>query len=335
MGRLSLPIRLFGYLIVFLLAELVDHKGRSAHGQNAAYRKHPSAVRAGLGQLKALGVHHGKGHHRMDRAVICLHLNSLAVDGGGSGEQGPVTDRAGFALGGGDDQFDIALEQVVILVRGDLSDCVLVVLKALDDDPAFKGGYKLGRLFFPGNMLRHIVNAVYLFGFYIVTVRVVVEDELDIPKVPRSIGKLLRHVDAIAVNMGVILESVGILGVSAAPCECDGVGVAAVAADQPCVNVQGTGIGDAHSAVGVATVQAVGAIDVLICVDLCKAGICHGDGHSLPGGQFGISHIKFPGSLVPCVQKFGALLICVELDKYVILIVGNALGQFIHKGVLT
>ncbi len=268
MGRQGLPIKLSVHLIAFLLAELIDHKDGGPHCQHPADCEHPCPVGAGLGKLKTLGVHNGKGNRRMDGASVRQHLNALVVDRGGGGQHRAAAVGTGLARLSGELYLDAASKQVVVLIRRGLRGRVLVVLEPPDDDLSHGGGYKLRRLRLLGGAARHIVDAVDLPCLHIVVVRIIVQEEADILNLPRTVGELLRQHEAVAVNMGVVPEGVGTLGVASAPCEGDGVRVAAIAAEQACVRTQGAGIRDAHGAVGVAPVQALRAVDALSGVDL-------------------------------------------------------------------
>ena len=183
-------------------------------------------------------------------------------------------------------------------------------------------------------MSGHIVNTIKQLCGHIIAVGVVAENELDVFKAPRAVGEFLGHVDSVAVNMGVAVEGVGVLGVGAAPGEGHSVGVAAVAEYQFGVRIEGTGIGNAQGAVGIAPVQAVGVIDRFAGVDLRKPCLRHGDGHLLSGGQFGIADRKFPGGFIPCGHRLRAGCVLEKLELYIILVVGDAFGQLIHKGIL-
>ena len=56
----------------------------------------------------------------------------------------------------------------------------------------------------------------------------------------------MGQVDAVGVNMGVVIQHIVILGAGAPPGQLDGVGITGIAVHHTLVRLDGAGVGDAH-----------------------------------------------------------------------------------------
>ena len=95
------------------------------------------------------------------------------------------------------------------------------------------------------------------------------------------------------------------------------------------------GIGDSHGAVGVARVDHESAgVHSLGGVDLGQTVSGHFDGHNgFPGIGGVVGNGKFAVSLRPLGNGIHASGIGEELQNHIALVVGQTLGQGIHKGI--
>ena len=137
--------------------------------------------------------------------------------------------------------------------------------------------------------------------------------------------------------MAVVHKRVIIAGVAALPLERDGIAVAGVAIAHGIVRIELRLVGDAHRAVGVAGIDHIHAgVDRIAAVDVRKAGCRHGDRHHvLPVGPGIICDRELSAVFVPGADMVGAIGVLEELDQDIVLLIADALGQGIHKGVLT
>ena len=156
----------------------------------------------GFGQIKAAGVHNGQKSFGVLAAVVLQHIDSIAVNGCGSGQQmvlqmnlghilqiagiiddggipGVILDQAqhigfidvtqfsGFLLG--NDDFNIVLQQSVAIVGADLGDGVGVILQTLNDDLAGVAigfhGNEVGSFFGIVGVIYHVINALGFVQF--------------------------------------------------------------------------------------------------------------------------------------------------------------------------
>ena len=229
----------------------------------------------------------------------------------------PVDAAQGFALGLGYHDLDAVFQQRVAVGRLYLRPGVGIVLQAFEDQLAVLRRDKVGGVLFLGCMAGNIPNALGLVELAdkVVTVRVVMDDELHFGEVPASVGKLLRHVDAVNVEVAVVNEGVIVAGVAALPGEDNIVGIARVAVGHAAVAVDFGLVGDPQGAVGVAGVDhACLGIDAAAGVDLCEAGGRHGDRHNACAVRGGVvAHKETVRGLAPGRDKVGASLVPEEL----------------------
>ena len=75
-------------LVGLLLAGSEDNDACSAsHGDDAQNAEHPGTMVTGLGQVEAAGVDHGQRSVGVDAAVVLQHIDVVAVNGSGGGQQ--------------------------------------------------------------------------------------------------------------------------------------------------------------------------------------------------------------------------------------------------------
>ena len=156
------------------------------------------------------------------------------------------------------------------------------------------------------------------------------QQELHVLHLAAVVAELLENVDAVGVDMAAVLQRVKISGVGALPSQHDIVGVVLVA--HLGVGGQCGGVGDAHGAVGIAPLHAVG-VNALRLVDLAQTRLGHADGHGV--GGIIVGHGEFAGILRPSGDLIGAASVLEELDDYILLIVTDALGHGIDVSILT
>ena len=310
-----------------------DHEGRRAHGNHAEHGVHPDPPGAGLGQVEALGVHHRQRDNGVGGFSVLEHRHLILIDLSAGRQQRGVAPGAAIRALGGDLHCDIVPKQGVALIGLDLRGDIGVVLHPLDDDMTVLTGDEDRGLFFVCGVAGDIVDAVLPLGLQEVVVRLVLDDEFHVLKLPGAVGELLGQVNAVGVNMGVILQHVVILGAGAPPGQLDGVGIAGVAVHHALVGLDGTGVGDAHEAFGESAVNAVRAIDRAAAVDLGKARPGHFDGHAAATGRLWVGDGEFAVVLAPGRNLVLAAIVPVELDHHVALVVADPGGKLILKGV--
>ena len=310
-----------------------DHEGRRAHGNHAEHGVHPDPPGAGLGPVEALGVHHRQRDNGVGGFSVLEHRHLILIDLSAGCQQRGVAPGAAIRALGGDLHGDIVPEQRVALVGLDLRGDIGVVLHAFDDDMAVLSGDEDRGLFFVCGVAGDIVDAVLPLRLQEVVVHLVLDDELHVLKLPGAVGKLFGQVDAVGVNMGVVLQHIVILGACAPPGQLDGVGIAGIAVHHALVRLDGTGVSNAHEALGEAAVNAVGSIDRTASIDLGQACPGHFDGHGAAAGRLRVGHGKLAVVLAPGRDLILASVVPVELDHHVALVVADAGGKLILKGV--
>ena len=189
-------------------------------------------------------------------------------------------------------------------------------------------GNKSGGVGFLCGKALGIIHAILLLSNHEYIIGVVVQPELHVSHIAAVVAKLLENVDAVCIHMAAILEGVKVSRVGTLPSQYDLVGVVGIA--HLGVGGQGGGVGEAHGAIRVATLHAVGIHGGRL-VDLRQTGIGHADGHGV--GGIIVTHGKFAGVHRPGGDLVGAASVLEELDDHVVLVVADALGHGIDVGV--
>ena len=237
-----------------------------------------------------------------------------------------------------DDHLHGSLEQRIGAVRLDLGQRVGVILQPLDRELARRGRHKVGGTVCLCRLtghVPHILRGIEGTG-EIVVVRTVLDQELNLGSVAASIGEVLVHVKAEAVDRSIVGQGVIEAGVAALPGQGDFIGVAGIAEDEGIIRVQRDPIGDAQGAVAVSAVDRGGSgIDGAAGVDFAETCRRHGDGHdALAVRARGISYGELLAVCGPGGDFVGAGRFTVELQHNIVLLVGDAGAQGIHEGVL-
>ena len=73
--------------VTLLTGSQNDHCSRTGHSQDTEDSEHHGAVITGFGQIEATGVDHGQRSFCIGRAVILQHVDCVAVNSCGSGQQ--------------------------------------------------------------------------------------------------------------------------------------------------------------------------------------------------------------------------------------------------------
>ena len=199
-------------------------------------------------------------------------------------------------------------------------------------------GAELGGIGFLLSVAGDVINALRLvqLRLYIVVVRGVFQQKLHVVKVAVVVAELLGQVKAVGVHMAIIGQRVVILRVGALPGQGDVIGIARIAVNYGGIAVHGTSVSNAHGQVAVAPEQAgSGIINGSGGVDLRKTICCHGNGHAAAGFRAVVRVVgsKLPVLLHPNRHPICAGSILEELNLHVILVILDALGEFVHKGV--
>ena len=244
----------------------------------------------------------------------------------------------GFTFGLRDHDLDAVLQQRIAVGGLHLCPGVGIVLQALEDQLAVLRRDEVGSVLFLGYMIGHIPNALGLVELADeeITIRIVVDDKLHFGEVSASIGKLLRHVDAVDIDVAIVHEGIIVRAVRALPGEDNIVRVASVAVGHRGVAVHCGLIGNAEGAIAVPAVDHAGlGVDAAVAVDLRKAGGCHGDRHNARAVRSGVvAHEETVRRLVPGGHKIGAAVVPEELQQHVALVVGDAFAERVNKGVV-
>ena len=256
--------------------------------------------------------------------------NIRAVDGAGS---------VGILLG--NDHIDALFQQHIAAVGANLSQGVGVIFQTLDNDLALGisglDGDKVGGFRLVGHMIHHIINAFVLvqLGFHKVVISFILDQKLHLGEIALAVAEQFGQVNAVGEHMAVIHQSIVVVLGAAFPGQDNLVIIALVTEHQIAAAVHLGGIGDSYGAVGVAGVDHGSAgINSLGGVNLGQTGSGHFDGHNgIPGIGSVVGNGKFAVSLRPLGNGIHAGGIGEELQNHIALVVGQTLGQGIHKGV--
>ena len=260
-----------------MLPTAADHnKRRHAQQGHAADGEHPRAVAAGFGEVKTGVVDDCQRHD----GIALRHADVLTVDGTGGGQQLGTALLTSAVFLGGDDDLDRFLEENITLIRGSLGQGIGVILQPLHHHMTLCVGNEGGSVRFLGGEALGVIHAVLLLSNHIHIVGIVVQQELHVLHLAAVVTELLENVDAVGVDMAAVLQRVKIGGVGALPSQHNLVGVVLVA--HLGVGGQCGGVGDAHGAVGIAPLHAVG-VNALRLVDLAQTRLGHADGHGVGG----------------------------------------------------
>ena len=274
---------------------------------------------AGLGQIKAAGVHNAQRSDGIDGAIVFQHIDIVCINSSGCGQQlvlqmslghvlqitgvvndlgvtGIVLDQAqqigdvnvaqlsGFSLG--DDDLNAVLQQGVTVIGRLFGDDVLVIFQALDDDLTGLiigvNGNEQSCLFLSSNVVDDIVNALFFvqLGLDKVAVGCVLHNELDIFKVALAVGEQLGQLQTVNVQVSIVDQSVVVILRGTLPQQDNFVGVAGVTIDNGCIGIHGCLIGNTDGAVRIAGVDhACFGVNSLGGVDFSQTLGGHLDGH--------------------------------------------------------
>ena len=174
-------------LLSFLFAALQYNEGGCAQQEDTANGVCPGAVTTGLGQNKALVVHHGKRHD----GIITGHSCVFAVDGSRGGQQLCAAGLAGIVIGGGNHHGYIVTQQDIATIRSGLSQLVGIGLQALYQNVCIGVRSKDGSVVLFGGESGHIVNAALVLSQNIDLIGGVIHTELDLGESAGIVGKLL------------------------------------------------------------------------------------------------------------------------------------------------
>ena len=186
-------------------------------------------------------------------------------------------------------------------------------------------------------MICHIIDTrgFIQLGFQIITICLVLHDELNLGEISLAVGEHLSQFQTIGVDLGGIFQSVvGILR-GTLPGQHNLVGVSVVAVDHIGAAADGGSVSNPQGAVGVAgidhgafSVHSLGGVDFLQTVS------SHFNGHlGFPGVRRAVGDSELTVCFRPLGNGIGAGGIREELQNHIIFIVGDAFAQGIGKGV--
>ena len=233
-----------------------------------------------------------------------------------------------------DVQVDAVLQQSVAIGGLNFGDGVIVVFHTLDDDltKLVAAGNRIedGCVSFLSNMASYVVHALSVItgSGQPVTVSLIPDLELDVlvhtgvfSGLCVNIGEELGQVHAEAINVAVVDQGVVVIAGGSTPGQNDLIAVAVLTIHEGSIGVDGSGVGHAHSVIGVASVQL--AVDVLTVIqgnsffklntiDLCQTDFSYVDGHMTIVA--GVSDSETAVILNPCSHFIGAVGVGEELD---------------------
>ena len=186
-------------------------------------------------------------------------------------------------------------------------------------------------------MIRDVVDALRFVqsGLHPVFVRLIPNFELDVVDMALAVVEFLEQIEAVGVEVAVVLKGVEIGHVCAPPLERDGIRIAVIAVDHIGGRVDRCRVGDPHRAVAVAAVKARAEVVYGVAVvDFIEAGFGHCDGHRR-GVIVGctVGDVKLAVRLCPLGDLVLAGGIHVPFDSHILLVVLDALRERVHIGV--
>ena len=135
--------------------------------------------------------------------------------------------------------------------------------------------------------------------------------------------------------MAVVDQSVVVILGGTLPGQNDFVGVAGVTVNYGCIGINGSGIGDAQSAIRIAGIDHAGSsVDCFGSVDFTETTLGHIDGHDiLACGSGGIGNRELAIRFFPGSDQVSAAAIGVEFQNHIVFAVGQTLCHGIYKAV--
>ena len=278
------PLRYLRLVGITLLPENHhDDNGCAGHQQDADDTECHSAGIAGLRQIKTAGIDDFQRNDGICTAVIVQHVDILAVDSGGCGQQVvlqmglrhilevagvfdngcipgivlnqpqqvggvDVTQFRGFDLR--NDDFDVVLEQRIAIIGSDFSYSISIVLQSLDNDQPLTvsvlDGNEVRSVFLVGYMADHIVDTLVFVQLRldIVLIGIILHDEFNVGIVALGVGEELYQLYGIGENVRIVNQRVVVILGGTLPKHDDLVGITGIAVNNGIIRVHGSLVSD-------------------------------------------------------------------------------------------